>query len=122
MNEKSVFGLSPNAAAALSYVLGPLTGIAVMVMERENKFVRFHALQSTLWFLMLLVIGWVLSLMMGLPIPILGFLLNLVLSPVYFIGTLVYFFSKFFLIWKAYQGSKFKIPIFGNVAWAQVNK
>lgn len=122
MNEKSVFGLSQNAAAALSYVLGPLTGIVVMVMERENKFVRFHALQSTLWFLMLLVIGWVISFVMGLPIPVLGFLLSLVLSPVYFIGTLIYFFSKLFLIWKAYQGSKFKIPIFGDVAWAQVNK
>ena len=122
MSEKSVFGLSPNAAAALSYVLGPISGIAVMVMERENKFVRFHALQSTLWFLMLLVIGWVISFIMGLSIPILGFLLGLVLSPIYVVGTLVYFLSKLFLIWKAYQGAKFKIPIFGDVAWAQVNK
>ena len=120
MSEKSVFGLSPNGAAALSYVLGPLTGIAVMVLERGNKFVRFHALQSTLWFLMLWVAGWVYAFVTG--IPLIGTLLGIVLSPVYFVGVLLYFFSKVFLIWKAYQGATFKIPIFGDVAWAQVSK
>ena len=120
MSEKSVFGLSPNGAAALSYVLGPLTGIAIMVLERGNKFVRFHALQSTLWFLMLWIAGWVYTLVTG--IPLIGTLLGFVLSPVYFAGVLLYFFSKIFLIWKAYHGATFKIPIFGEVAWAQVNK
>ena len=117
---KSVFGLSPNAAAALSYVLGPLTGIAVMVLERDNKFVRFHAMQSTLWFLMLWVAGWVFAFVTG--IPLLGVILGVLLRPVHFVGVLVFFLSKAFLIWKAYSGETFKIPIFGEVAWAQVNK
>ena len=120
MPEKSVFGLSPNGAAALSYVLGPLTGIAVMVLERSNKFVRFHALQSTLWFLMLWIARWAHALITG--VPLVGNLLGIVLSPVFFIGVLLYFGSKFFLIWRAYQGTTFKIPIFGDVAWSQVNK
>ena len=120
MSEKSVFGLSPNGAAALSYVLGPLTGIAVMILERDNKFVRFHALQSTLWFLMLWVAGWVIAFLSNLWL--IGGLLGILLSPVYFVGTLLFFFSKIFLIWKAYQGATFKIPIVGDVAWTQVNK
>ena len=120
MTEKSVFGLSPNWAAALSYVLGPLSGIAVMVLVRDNKYVRFHALQSTLWFLMLWVAGWVCAFLTG--IPLIGTLLGILLSPVYTIGVLLYFLSMLFLIWKASQGAAFKIPIFGEVAWAQVNK
>ena len=116
MSEKSVFGLSPNGAAALSYVLGPLTGIMILVLERGNKFVRFHAMQSTLWFVMLWVVGWVVAFLTNL------WLIGILFRPVYFLGTLLFFFSKIFLIWKAYQGATFKIPIFGEVAWAQVNK
>ena len=41
-------GLTSNVAAALSYVLGFITGIIFLVMEPYNKdkFVRFHAFQS----------------------------------------------------------------------------
>ncbi len=39
-------GLAPNVAAALSYILGPITGVLFLVLEKENRFVRFHAAQS----------------------------------------------------------------------------
>ena len=124
MTEKSVFGLTPNGAAALSYALGPLTGIMTMILERDNKFVRFHALQSTLWFLMLWIVGWGLAFMTSIlsNIWIIGPLIGWVLGAVYFVGVLIFLASKIFLIWKAYQGATYKIPIFGEVAWAQVNK
>jgi len=117
---KSVFGLCEKGAAALSYVLGPVTGIAVLIMERENKFVRFHALQSTLWFLMLWVAWWIINFV--LVLPIIGWIIGLVVSPILFLGVLLNFGSKIFLIFKAYKGETFKIPIIGDVVWSQVHK
>lgn len=120
MSEKSVFGFSQNAAAALSYLLGPLTGIMVLVLERKNKYVRFHAMQSTLWFLMLWVIWWAVAILTN--VPIIGLLFGLVLWPVTAFGATFHLCSKIFLIWKAFHGATFKIPVLGEVAWEQVNK
>ena len=120
---KSVFGLSENIAAALSYVFGPFSGIVVLVMERENKFVRFHALQSTIWFLFLMIAGWVLQFLAALlgVIPVLGWGLGLLISPVLWLGGILYWVSKIYLIFKASQGVSFKLPIVGDVVWNQVN-
>ena len=48
--ESTSTGLSPNVAAALSYVLGWISGLVTLLIERDNRFVRFHALQSILVF------------------------------------------------------------------------
>jgi len=117
---KSVFGLNENIAAALSYLLGPISGIFMLVMERENKFVRFHALQSTLWFLFLWIIFWVVAMVTGLPF--IGFLLSIVLWPVNLVWRLVLVASKVYLMFRAASGSEFKLPFVGDVAWNQVNK
>jgi len=121
---KSVFGLNENIAAALSYLLGPITGIMVLVLERENKFVRFHALQSTLWFLFLWVIFWVVGFVASFVtgLPIIGLLFSLVLLPVNWVWRLVLIGSKLYLMFRAAQGSEFKLPFVGDVAWNQVNK
>ena len=117
---KSVFGLNENIAAALSYLLGPISGIVVLVLERENKFVRFHALQSTLWFLFMWIIFWVVGLVTGLPL--IGWLIWLVTRPVIWVWWMALAGSKLFLMFKAATGSQFKLPFVGDVAWNQVNK
>ena len=50
-------GLDRNLAAALSYLLGFITGIVFLVVEKNDKFVRFHAMQSTLVFLAVMVLN-----------------------------------------------------------------
>jgi uncharacterized membrane protein len=92
-------GLPKNTAAALSYVLGWITGIVFLLIEKD-KFVRFHAAQSVVVFGILTVlvlipgIGWVIA-----PLAwIVGFVLWLV------------------LIFKAYQGEEFKLPWIGDLA------
>jgi uncharacterized membrane protein len=47
---KSSTGMQPNVAALLSYVLGWITGLIFFLIEKENKFVRFHAAQSLVVF------------------------------------------------------------------------
>jgi len=117
---KSIFGLDENVAAALSYIFGPFSGIAVLVMERENKFVRFHALQSTLWFLFLMVASWMLVIIRSLPLV--GWILSIIITPLLAIGTFVVIGSAIFLMYKAFGNETFKLPVIGDVVWSQINK
>jgi uncharacterized membrane protein len=67
--ERSSTGLDENVAGFLCYLFGFVTGIVFLVVEKESRFVKFHAMQSTITFLGLfiisMIIGW---------IPIIGLL------------------------------------------------
>jgi uncharacterized membrane protein len=103
--EKTSTGLEANLAAALSYLLGFISGIAFLVLEKENRFVRFHALQSVLAFGGITLVWVLLN-----AVPILGFIFGvLVIIPASAILWLV-------LMFKAYQGDEFKLPIVGQIA------
>ena len=117
---KSIFGLHENIVSALAYLLGPISGLFVLIAERENKQVRFHALQSTLWFLFLWIVYWVVGLITGLPI--IGFLIGIVAIPLMWIWRLLFVTSRIFLMIQAALGHKFKLPFVGEVAWNQVHK
>ncbi|HEY3886289.1 MAG TPA: DUF4870 domain-containing protein [Vicinamibacterales bacterium] len=103
--EKTSTGLDANLAAALSYLLGFITGAVFLLIEKENRFVRFHALQSILLFVGILAADIVLQI-----VPFLGFLVVIfVVLPCSFILWLL-------LMFKAYQGEDFKLPIVGSIA------
>jgi uncharacterized membrane protein len=103
--ERTSTGFDANLAAALSYLVGFVTGIIFLVLEKENRFVRFHALQSTLLFLGLVLLNVVLNV-----VPLLGFLLSVfVLLPVSAVLWL-------WMMFKAYQGEEFKLPMIGQIA------
>ena len=98
--EQSSTGLEENVAGFLCYLLGFVTGIVFLVVEKKSSFVKFHAKQSTITFLglfvIILVIGW---------IPVLG--------------TLVWIFTL--ILWlilmiKALQGKRYSLPIVGKMA------
>jgi uncharacterized membrane protein len=106
--EKSSTGLEANLAGALAYALGPITGILFLVLEKDSKFVRFHAMQSTITFLALFAVSVVLSF-----IPILGWIVAFFLQLAAVVLWLV-------LMFKAFQGEKFKLPTIGDLAERQV--
>lgn len=115
MNDgKSVLGLSPSMAAVLAYAGLFVSGILILAFERDNKFVRFHAMQSTVLFLLMLVASAVITWLFG-WIFLIGGLIDLLLSSI-FIGVWL------FLMYKAYTGEEYKMPIIGDVAWKQINK
>jgi uncharacterized membrane protein len=101
--EKATFGLDENIASALTYVLGFITGIIFILVEKENKTVRFNAAQSIIVFLGLFIVGVVLSF-----IPFIGFLVFLI--------WIVELILWIVLIIKSYQGEKFKLPVVGDMA------
>ncbi|MCX5701377.1 MAG: DUF4870 domain-containing protein [Candidatus Omnitrophica bacterium] len=107
---KTSMGLEANVAALLSYLLGFITGIVFFVIEKENKFVRFHALQSIITFGILFVLGFLLGFM-----PFIGYMLGYLIWVVDIILWII-------LMIKAYQGEKFKLPIVGDIAEKQVGK
>jgi uncharacterized membrane protein len=96
-------GLKGNVAALLSYAAGFITGIIFFVIERENKFVKFHALQSTILFA-----GTFALQMMFVFLPVF-----IVLIPLLNVAVLILWII---LMIKAYQGEYFKLPVIGDLA------
>jgi uncharacterized membrane protein len=101
---KTSTGMEQNMEALLCYVLGWVTGIIFLLLEKDNKFVRFHAIQS------ILVFGayTVLAIILGF-IPVVGWIINLLLGIAAFIFWIV-------LMVKAYNGQMYKMPVAGDIA------
>lgn len=97
-----------NVKAALTYLLGFITGIIFVLIEKD-KFVRFHAMQSAITFGGLWILGIILSYIPGVR----------VLVPVV---NLLSFVLWIVLMIKAYQGQYFKLPYVGDIAEQQVGK
>ncbi len=93
-----------NVMGAVAYLLGFITGIVLLVVEKKSKFVRFHAMQSIVVFGAVFVAQWVISL-----IPYLGILISGLLS---LLGVVLWIV----LMVKAYQGEMFKLPWAGDIA------
>jgi uncharacterized membrane protein len=110
---KATFGLDENIASAGCYLLGWLTGIVFFVMEKENKTVRFHAMQSILTFLPLMIIIWVINMIL---FSIMGFGFWMIANLLWLLMLIVWLF----LMLKAFQGEKFKVPVVGDIAESQV--
>jgi len=108
--EKTSTGLTENVAGLLCYVLGWVSGIVFLLIEQENKFVRFHAMQSIMTFGGITVVSIVLSIL-GL-IPFIGVLFDILR---YIVG-LIAFVLWILLMVKAYQGTMYKLPWAGDIA------
>jgi uncharacterized membrane protein len=103
--EKTSTGFDANVAAALSYLVGFVTGIIFLLAEKDNRFVRFHAMQSTLLFAGIVLVNIVLKL-----VPILGGLV------VIFVVVPLSAALWLLLMYKAYQGEEYKLPLVGQMA------
>jgi uncharacterized membrane protein len=127
-------GLDPKVAAALSYIW--IVGLIFFFIEKENKYIRFHALQSILFgiansviMVVLVIVAMILSFIsLGASVAIgggLGFLISLLVWLVWLlfgVVALALFLGLIFAAIKAYQGQMFKLPIIGNMAEKIVNK
>jgi uncharacterized membrane protein len=110
---KSSTGMQPNVAGLLCYVLGWITGLVFFLIEKENKFVRFHAAQSLVVFGALTVLQIVLRIFSGILFAMHLYFLVTLLYPLIGLAALVLWIL---LMIKAYQGEMFKLPIAGDMA------
>jgi uncharacterized membrane protein len=111
-------GLDQNIAGALSYLFSPLTGILFFVVDGKNEFVRFHAAQSIVFGvgMFALYVGLTFVQFALLLVPRLGGLLSLMFSLVYLVVGFGAFLAWAFLMYKAYSGETYRMPVFGKMA------
>lgn len=105
---KTSLGIEENLEAALAYLLGFVTGIIFLIVEKKSKFVRFHAMQSTVLFISILVI----EIIFGF-IPFIGWIL---VGLTNLAAIILWLLSMY----KAYKGEKFKWPFVGEFAEKQL--
>ena len=113
----TVYDGNRNLVAALSYFLGFITGVVILLVEKDDKFIRFHAMQSTLIFGAIFVIDIILGAVIG-AVPILNFINSLFNTLVFIVALIVWIVSML----KAFQGQMFKWPVVGNFAEKQIGR
>lgn len=111
-NTEKPYNLEPNVEAALSYFMLPITGVLVYILEKENKFVRFHAMQSIIFGIVAFV-AWQFAIF---TTPV---LIGVVLLPIVTLGT---FIIWLLLMWRAYNNEMWHLPHIGKIAEDQMNK
>jgi uncharacterized membrane protein len=130
---KTSIGLDGNLGAALCYwanficCLGLVLAIVFLCTEKENRFVKFHAVQSLFLAATQIVVGIV--------IEILGLIVSMVLGMIHmgWLGWILVLCLRFLLffifviIWifagiKAYGGQDYKLPLIGEFAWKTIYK
>lgn len=104
--------------AVLSYLFWGISGLVFFVLERKNRFVRFHAAQSLVFLGSAMVVYIVLRLIIA--IPFIGFLLSPIISCLTFVVLIPAALIWLFLMLQAYRGAKTKLPIVGDYAEALV--
>lgn len=104
--ESPLNGMDNNVLAAISYVVPPITGIIVYLTNKEDDFVRFHAVQSVLFglaaFIAFIVANMLISVLIG-----------LLLVP---LVSIAYIILWIMMMWKSYNGEKYYLPVIGKMA------
>ena len=105
---KTSTGLTENLAGLLCYILTWVTGVIFLILEKDNTFVRFHAVQSIVVFAPLQILIWIFAF-----VPVIGWIVDFLLGALGFILWIV-------LMVRAYQGQRWKVPVLGDLAegWA----
>ena len=121
-NQKSALGLDGNVTALIGYLIG-IVALVLIFIEKDNKFVRFHALQSVLWsvgmcvgIFVVAIVGFILAMILGQVSSALGSIVGLLVMLLYLVMILGLLGGLIFGAIKAYGGAMFKLPIVGNLA------
>ena len=118
--------MDANITALIGYPIGILALVLIFI-EKDNKFVRFHAIQSVLWsvgvtigIVVIAVIGTILALALSAVSGTVASLVGLIVTLVYLLLFLALFGGMIFAAYKAYSGEMFKLPLVGSMAekWA----
>lgn len=109
-------GMRANIAAGLSYMFSWLSGLIIFFLERQNRFVRFHALQSIFFFGCITLLAVLLSILAQADtLSVFASCMSGLLNIVGFIGWLV-------LMVNGFQGKYFKLPVIGDWVERLVNQ
>jgi uncharacterized membrane protein len=105
---KTSSGLDENVASLLCYLFSWVSGLIFLLIEKENKVVRFHAWQS-IALAVVSVAAYIVIFILAF-IPVLG----IIFGCIGFVVPLLVLVASIILMIKAYQGEKYKLPIIGD--------
>src|SRR6185312_3963493 len=88
---KSSTGLDENIAALLSYIFGWVSGLIFFLIEKDSRLVRFHAMQSLLFNVLIAVVAIVLWIVMFVLLLVGSQISGVVSTLLTLIATLVWF-------------------------------
>ncbi len=114
-------GLSINAASALCYLFGFITGILFLVLPpyNQDRHVRFHAFQSIFLNVAVIVVHIGVS-MLSIMFHAISFSLGVLVGSLHLLVSLGFFLVWLYMMVKSYQGEKVVLPIIGPLAESQV--
>lgn len=116
-SDKTTTGIEPNVAAMLSYLFLGLGGLIFYLTEKENKFVRFAAMQSIVLGVSLLALQIVYTVIL-MPFALLGLgIIFRLIATVISLGVLAIWIM---LMIKSYNGKEWELPIIGKIARSAV--
>jgi uncharacterized membrane protein len=120
---KSSTGLDENIAALLSYVFGWISGLIFFLIEKDSRLVRFHAMQSLLFNILvgvavfvLWIVLFVFFLILSQISGVLSTIASLVSVLIWVVLSIAILVGWVMCLIKAYQAQYFKLPIIGNFA------
>jgi uncharacterized membrane protein len=121
-NQKSAIGLDGNVTALIGYIVG-IVALVLIFIEKDNKFVRFHALQSILWFATIFVaiiavaiVGTIISFALAAVSGTLGTIVGLLFTLLYIGLFLAMFGGLIYGAIKSFGGQMTKLPLVGGFA------
>ncbi len=122
---KTALGLDTNVGALLCYLpvcaISLIYSIIVLVTEKDNLTMRFHAVQSLLLSVLFTVIFVAIAVVGGVLVGVSGSsILGGLVTLLYFGALIAFLGAMIFACVKGYQGQKFKFPVVGDMAekWA----
>lgn len=117
-------GIEENVAGALCYIFWWISGLIFLLIDKR-PFVKFHAAQDIAFNIVMAIAGigfWIiaaiitaLTAMIHIPFGFLTFFLWPVIG-------IAFFATWIFLMYKAYNHEKFKLPIIGNMVEKMVGQ
>jgi uncharacterized membrane protein len=110
--------IDPKTAAGLSYLGLWITGVIFFLMEKQNRFVRFHAMQSILFFGGIFVLDIILRFAAAFSPDILGLALGCLSFLIGIVGVI----GWIVLMINGFQGKYFKLPVIGDYAERYANQ
>jgi len=115
-------GSDDNIFGALCYIIGVIVPLFVLFTEKKNnKFLAFHAWQSLIFSVAMVVIMigyWIVTFILAVLTGGLAGILSCLIVPLVFLVMLY----VLLVAYKAYQGERYKMPVIGNMAEKQAMK
>jgi len=111
-------GVAPNVGGLLCYApccIGLIFSIVAVIVEKQSRFLRFHAFQSLFFHAAVIVLGigfQILVLVISMVSGTLGFIVNLLLM----LLSLVLLAVQILLMVKAYNNEEWELPTIGQMA------